>query len=173
MKPLFKLPLRPALPIPFAVPLQLIPSALHSTALATALNVLIAQRVQDSGELDFLRGQVLAIRVRDAKIEYKFRYTNTGSFLPCPRNEPAALTISGMLYDFLALASRHEDSDTLFFKRRVIMEGDTALGLELKNWLDAMDPEALEQPIPSLLQAAQRCLTTYERLAGADEAALA
>ena len=170
MKPLFKLPLRPKLPTPFALPLQIMPPALHSTALATALNVLIARRVQDSGELDFLREKVLAIRVRDAKIEYKFRYTNSGSFLPCPSSEPAVLTISGMLYDFLALASRHEDSDTLFFKRRVMMEGDTALGLELKNWLDALEPETLEQPIPALLQAAHNCLSSYERLAGAENA---
>ena len=29
-------------------------------------------------------------------------------------------------------------ADTLFFSRRLVMEGDTALGLELRNALDAL-----------------------------------
>lgn len=168
MLPLFKFPPRPTLPTPLALPLRLIPGAVHSTALTTALNVLFARRVQHSGELDFLRDRVLAIRVRDAQVEYRFRYVGPAGFAPCVTDQAPDLTITGALYDFLALASRHEDSDTLFFKRRVVMEGDTALGLELKNWLDAMEPEALGPPLPSLLQAANRCLTAYERLAGVE-----
>jgi O2-independent ubiquinone biosynthesis accessory factor UbiT len=42
------------------------------------------------------------------------------------------------LADYVALALRHEDPDTLFFTRRLVLEGDTALGLEIKNALDAM-----------------------------------
>jgi len=40
---------------------------------------------------------------------------------------------------FLALALRREDPDTLFFSRRLVLEGDTELGLALKNALDALD----------------------------------
>ena len=42
------------------------------------------------------------------------------------------------LADYLALARRQEDPDTLFFTRRLVLEGDTALGLEIKNALDAL-----------------------------------
>jgi len=35
-------------------------------------------------------------------------------------------------------ALRREDPDTLFFTRRLVLEGDTALGLEIKNTLDAL-----------------------------------
>ena len=35
-------------------------------------------------------------------------------------------------------ALRREDPDTLFFTRRLVLEGDTALGLEIKNALDAL-----------------------------------
>jgi predicted lipid carrier protein YhbT len=48
------------------------------------------------------------------------------------------VTIRASLSDYLALALRREDPDTLFFTRRLVIEGDTALGLELKNALDAL-----------------------------------
>jgi predicted lipid carrier protein YhbT len=37
------------------------------------------------------------------------------------------------------LARRQEDPDTLFFSRRLSMEGDTELGLLVKNTLDAIE----------------------------------
>lgn len=48
------------------------------------------------------------------------------------------VTIRASLADYAALALRREDADTLFFTRRLVIEGDTALGLELKNALDAL-----------------------------------
>lgn len=162
----FKLPPRPTLPAPLALPLKLIPGPVHSTVLTTALNALFAARIQESGELEFLRDRVLAIRVRDAQVEYRFRYAGPAGFVPCQAAQQPDLTISGTIYDFLALATRREDSDTLFFNRRVVMEGDTALGLELKNLLDGMDPEALGGPLPPLLRAASGLLGAYERLSG-------
>ncbi len=160
------LPPRPTLPAPLALPLKLIPGPVHSTVLTTALNALFAARIQESGEFEFLRDRVLAIRVRDAQVEYRFRYAGPAGFVPCQTAQQPDLTISGTIYDFLALATRREDSDTLFFNRRVVMEGDTALGLELKNLLDGMDPEALGGPLPPLLRAASGLLGAYERLSG-------
>lgn len=160
------LPPRPTLPAPLALPLKLIPGPVHSTVLTTALNALFAARIQESGEFEFLRDRVLAIRVRDAQVEYRFRYAGPAGFVPCQAAQQPDLTISGTIYDFLALATRREDSDTLFFNRRVVMEGDTALGLELKNLLDGMDPEALGGPLPPLLRAISDLLGVYERLSG-------
>ena len=48
------------------------------------------------------------------------------------------VTMRASLADFVALALRREDPDTLFFARRLVLEGDTALGLEIKNALDAL-----------------------------------
>ncbi len=42
------------------------------------------------------------------------------------------------LRDYAALALRREDPDSLFFTRRLVLEGDTELGLALKNALDAL-----------------------------------
>jgi len=159
-------PPRPTLPAPLALPLRLIPGPVHSIVLITALNVLFAARIQQSGEFEFLRNRVLAIKVRDAQVEYRFRYAGPAGFVPCQSAQPPDLTISGTIYDFLTLATRREDSDTLFFNRRVVMEGDTALGLELKNFLDAMEPETLGGPLPPLLRAANGLMGVYERLSG-------
>jgi len=159
----FRFPPRPVLPAPLALPLRLIPGRVHSIALTTALNRLFADRIS-AGEFDFLYDRILVIQVRDSQVEYRLCFAGSAGFVPAPLPQPPDLVISGALYDFLALVSRHEDSDTLFFNRRVIMEGDTALGLELKNLLDGMDWEAMRWPLPPLLRAANGLMAAYERL---------
>jgi predicted lipid carrier protein YhbT len=54
------------------------------------------------------------------------------------------LEIAASARDFLALARREEDPDTLFFCRRLSMEGDTELGLLVKNTLDAIEAPMLD-----------------------------
>lgn len=49
------------------------------------------------------------------------------------------------------IAGRKEDPDTLFFQRRLSIQGDTELGLEVKNLLDNIDfdnmPDIAQQSI--------------------------
>ena len=54
--------------------------------------------------------------------------------------EPLAVTIQADARAFLDLMAGREDPDTLFFERRLVMEGDTAFALLLKNTLDAVGP---------------------------------
>ena len=54
------------------------------------------------------------------------------------------LTTSASAYDFVLLARRQEDPDTLFFSRRLAMEGDTELGLLVKNTIDAIELPVLD-----------------------------
>ncbi|MFB6261882.1 MAG: SCP2 sterol-binding domain-containing protein, partial [Thiohalorhabdaceae bacterium] len=55
----------------------------------------------------------------------------------------------------LRLALGVEDADTLFFNRRLAMEGDTATGVYLKNFLDALEVDwdahraAVEAALPA------------------------
>jgi predicted lipid carrier protein YhbT len=55
-----------------------------------------------------------------------------------PAFGPADVIVRATLADFAALALGRADADTLFFTRRLVIEGDTALGLELRNALDAL-----------------------------------
>ncbi len=156
---------RPTLPAPLAWPLALIPGPVHSTVLTQALNAQFASHIQND-EFEFLRDRILAVEVRDARIQFRFGFTGSAGFVPRPAAHAPDLTISGTIYDFLALVTRREDSDTLFFSRRVVMAGDTALGLELKNWLDGTDLDALGGPLPPLLRIMNNLLGAYERLGG-------
>jgi predicted lipid carrier protein YhbT len=52
---------------------------------------------------------------------------------------PGEATIRGSLAAFKTLAERKQDPDQLFFQRRLVIEGDTELGLALKNLLDSLE----------------------------------
>jgi O2-independent ubiquinone biosynthesis accessory factor UbiT len=153
----------PQLPWPLAAPLSLVPGIVHSTALTAVLNRVFGA-LAAAGELDFLRDRVLCIQVRDARTEYRLSLTARG-FVPCRAGREPDLVIGGTLYDFVTLATRHEDSDTLFFNRRLVLEGDTALGLQLKNLLDGMEVPASVAPA---LQALGKLVALYERNARRD-----
>ena len=47
--------------------------------------------------------------------------------------------ISGDFISFIQLATRREDPDTLFFQRKLSIEGDTELGLTIKNIIDNLE----------------------------------
>ena len=81
--------------------------------------------------------------------------------LPAPRHVPDDVVICGDVYAFLVLMTRQEDPDSLFFRRRLQLTGDTELGLHLKNFLDALDPDELPVWIQRLMP---RFAATYYRL---------
>jgi predicted lipid carrier protein YhbT len=125
---------------PFTVPLRLVPTALHSRALATILNQVMNDAIIE-GDLDFLQGRRVAIEIDDLGIRYLLGLTN-GRIQGYGNDAPADASIAGGVREFLLLAARREDADTLFFQRRLRMSGDTELGLYLKNFFDAFEPPA-------------------------------
>ena len=103
-----------------------------------------------------LIGRHYAICVKDLGLCLRFTVTPRG-FAP-DSGEPE-LTVSASARDFLLLLSRREDPDTLFFSRRLVNEGDTELGLIVKNLLDTLDPEAILRRLPKpLARTAQRIM---------------
>ncbi|UDL05973.1 ubiquinone anaerobic biosynthesis accessory factor UbiT [Marinobacter sp. CA1] len=63
---------------------------------------------------------------------------------------PGEATIRGTLAAFRTLAERQQDPDQLFFQRRLVIEGDTELGLGLKNLLDSLEWQLLPTRPPAL-----------------------
>ena len=133
------IPPSPTLPRPLAWPMGLLPMAAHSSVLVTFLNRVFASALRE-GEMDFLEGKVMLIRVRDAGLRYRITLAN-GKLKPELGRRAHDLSIEGSIYDFLLLASRREDADTLFFNRRLRLGGSTELGLYMKNFLDAFELE--------------------------------
>lgn len=125
------------IPVPLAKLIARLPQWPHSAALSAALNVILLPRL-DAETRRRLANRPLAFQVRDAGIDCRLCLGSIG-FLPAARHRPPAVIIRASALDFWRLARRLEDPDTLFFARRLVIEGDTELGLCLKNALDAVD----------------------------------
>ncbi len=153
----------PALPGIIALPLFAIPGIFQSALFTKVANAILAVPIK-SGELDFLRHRTISIQARDAGISIAVTVISD-KLVASPAGSHHDLSIQGNLYDLLLLITQREDSDTLFFQRRLQMEGDTELGLEIKNFLDGLDVDALR--LYKLLNSALlKALPLYERLFG-------
>lgn len=111
----------------------------HAAALSLALNVAARTRLLPRDSLAHLEGRTFLIVVSDAGSRAAFTFVN-GGFKPLFnfRGEPD-ITFTATLSVFLRLLAREEDPDTLFFNRELSVEGDTELGLMVKNMLDAVE----------------------------------
>ena len=149
------------LPRPVGAVLSRLPAYPGSVLLVTAINLALARQLPDDVTA-LLKDKRLSIRVRDARVGFDFTW-NGQRFAPSAPHAQPDLTISANAQDFLLLAQRRQDPDTLFFNRRLVMEGDTELGLVVKNALDALElpvlapshwsPRAvLERKAPHLLR---------------------
>ena len=114
---------------------SLLPSFPPSFAFTKLLNLALG-RITDS--LAPLHGKHIDIHVRDVGVHLYFT-VEAGKFTPDHSGSGIDLSISATLQDFYLLATRKEDPDTLFFNRRLMVEGDTELGLVAKNTLDALE----------------------------------
>jgi predicted lipid carrier protein YhbT len=130
------------LPEPVGKLLSFLPVYPGSLLFATGLNLALSNSLPSDVQ-ESLNGKKLRIKVTDARLSFDFRWNN-GRFAACSKQGEPDLTISASAHDFLLLARRQEDPDTLFFSRRLAMEGDTELGLLVKNTLDAIELPVFE-----------------------------
>ena len=151
----------PHLPFALSIPFNLVPSTVHSRLLVGFLNRLLKEQIND-GELDFLDNKKLCVSVTDANVHFYISLRNNRLITVTPTSK-TDIKIQASVYDFLQLAARQQDPDTLVFQRRLVMQGNTELGLELKNFLDGLDLESRGSfaKIESLLI---KSLPVYKRL---------
>lgn len=115
-----------------------VPFACQKLAIEQLARRLFAEPLAE-GAFEVLRGHWLRLQVSDLGLAWCV--TCTGRRLEVAARGRVDVTIRGNWREFLLLASRQEDPDTLFFRRRLVIEGDTELGLGVKNLLDALDPD--------------------------------
>ncbi len=127
----------PLFPAPLGKLLSHLPAYPGSLVFATGLNLTLAPHLP-ADTLRMLQGKALRIQPRDAGVAFDFMWSGTRFKAIAPAMQPD-LTIAANVHDFYLLIQRKEDPDTLFFSRRLSMEGDTELGLLVKNTLDSMD----------------------------------
>ena len=111
----------------------------HALALTAGLNAVVKMKLLAEDSLNLLEGRTFLIDVLDTGGRAAFTFRN-GLFRPLfSTPETPDLAFRANLSAFLQLAARQEDPDTLFFNRELSIEGDTELGLIVKNMLDAME----------------------------------
>ena len=106
------------------------------------------QALQD-GELEFLEGRWLSIEVRDIGLRWFTSVENDQ--LIVRESAEADVSFSANASDLLMIAARKQDPDTLFFQRRLVIEGDTELGLYVKNLMDAIELEQMPKALRVML----------------------
>ena len=118
------------------------PFFLQRFALQRSLNQVFAQAMQD-GLFDILEQRWMRLQVNDLNLSWCISKEQNNNRLLIQDRAPVEVTISGNWREFLLLASRQEDPDTLFFRRRLQIDGDTELGLAVKNMIDSLDSDDL------------------------------
>lgn len=130
------------------VPVKLAPFALKRQILEQLLGWQFRQALKD-GDLAFLEDRWLKIDVRDIGLCW-FTSICDGK-LVVSGQAPADVSFSADANDLLLIAARKQDPDTLFFQRRLTIEGDTELGLYVKNLMDAIDLDTMPKPLRLML----------------------
>jgi predicted lipid carrier protein YhbT len=143
------------------------PSLPVSAAFVALFNVAAWRALKD---LDWanLEGKRFCVHVRDLGLKSHFSVGRSG--LKPQFGDHADVIFTATSRDFIRLALRLEDPDTLFFNRRLLIEGNTDLGLTVKNMLDAVELDTLMTSLPKPAAFVLRSLR--QRMLD-DEAALA
>ncbi|ELF2462864.1 ubiquinone anaerobic biosynthesis accessory factor UbiT [Escherichia coli] len=131
-----------------SIPVKLTPFALKRQVLEQVLSWQFRQALDD-GELEFLEGRWLSIHVRDIDLQWFTSVVN--GKLVVSQNAQADVSFSADASDLLMIAARKQDPDTLFFQRRLVIEGDTELGLYVKNLMDAIELEQMPKALRMML----------------------
>lgn len=114
--------------------LRVVPVGLQRRMLERAMAHVLAAPLAD-GTLGFMAGRRLGIEVSDLGLRWVVELQ--GQQLVVVEGGAEA-TVRGTVTDLLLLAGRLEDADTLFFQRRLVLTGDTELGLTARNLLDRL-----------------------------------
>ena len=143
--------IRPIAKKAVGLPGRMVPYEVQKKLLGLVLNQAFRSPLKH-GELDFLEGAKVRIKITDLCVNWLIS-VDKDRFTPIDREQEDDVCISGEGPDFILLATRQADPDTLFFQRRIRIEGDTELGLGVKNTMDSMDWDDLPMPLHRLLQA--------------------
>ena len=142
---------------PFTRPITRLLSRLPnpgSAVFASVLNVALRRDLPQDVYLQLV-GRCVEISVLDWGARLRFR-AMPDRFAPLGQCAVIDLRIAATARDFALLASGEEDPDTLYFDRRVVVEGDTELALLIKNTLDALPAPRMRRLLRMLHRSADR-----------------
>lgn len=114
-----------------------LPSTPPQLMFVTILNQMLKKEVLPA-DMTLLAGKRFEISSLDAGIKLRFS-ANEDKFIADSFSGEPDLRLAANTVDFARMMLLEEDPDTLFFNRKLQIEGDTELGLIVKNLLDSVD----------------------------------
>lgn len=117
---------------------QRLPMQPPTLALALVLDKLLLPRLPADAR-ESLSHRPVEVVVTDLGLRLKLLLGPRGFSVADTRAAPA-LRIAADAPAYWRLSRGQDDADRLFFERALVMEGDTEMGLVLKNTLDAIGP---------------------------------
>ncbi len=129
------------IPMALARKAAIVPFSLQKKLLSKVMAQAFQEPLED-GDFEFLENKWMKVEISDIGLCWFFSYGEDGNLIVSDYEIENA-SIRGNLKEFIQLASRSEDPDTLFFQRKLMIEGDTEIGLEVKNLMDAVDHDSL------------------------------
>ncbi|MGY5614925.1 ubiquinone anaerobic biosynthesis accessory factor UbiT [Vibrio brasiliensis] len=130
-------------------PVHLLPQSVQKKALLEGLKTVFKEALED-GDFEFLEDKWLKVEVKDMQLSWLISYQDE-QLIVGDKSVKEDVLFGGNLNDLVLIAGRKEDPDTLFFQRRLTIEGDTELGLEVKNLMDSVDLDSLPKAVQTLL----------------------
>ncbi|MEZ9229783.1 SCP2 domain-containing protein [Vibrio amylolyticus] len=131
-------------------PVHFLPLTVQKKALLETMKMVFKEALED-GDFEFLEDKWLKVEVRDMELCWYISYQDD-KLVVAEQEVEEHVSFSGNLNDLVLIAGRKEDPDTLFFQRRLSIEGDTELGLEVKNLMDSVDLDLLPKPLQMLVE---------------------
>ena len=117
---------------------QRLPVQPPSFVLARVLDRMLLPRLPADARAA-LGNRTVELSISDLGLRVRLQLT-AGGFRVAPSGSETALRIVAPASSYLRLLRGQDDADRLFFERLLVMEGDTEMGLVLKNTLDAIGP---------------------------------
>lgn len=134
-----------------AKPLHLMPFGLQKRAMEALIQDAFGTAIA-RGKFDFLKGRWLGIEITDVGLRWYITQTTHGPVVVNNSMRPD-VSIRGDLHTMVMLANQTADADTLFFQRKLKVEGDTELGLAVKNLMFGTEISGFPKFISRVLEA--------------------
>ncbi|MDX8412404.1 MAG: SCP2 sterol-binding domain-containing protein [Mariprofundaceae bacterium] len=150
--------------------LRLLPKAAQAKTLQLLINRILPLAALE--QFKPLHGKRFVFRTPGRELNLLMLIDSQGVHISRDGNAQADVTIRGDVAALMALCLGLEDSDTLFFSRRLLLTGDTSTGLLFKNVLANLDfdlrvelERQLGQRVASLLwRMAEQAIAAVEHL---------
>jgi len=128
------------------------PQKLNCVIVQKLLNSVFAEQIGD-GDFDFLENRALQVEILDAGLFVGLSFCQNRITCNHFNNRPfhSEVTLSINTLNAIQLIQQEVDPDTLFFQRKLKINGDTELAHHVKNTIDTLDPEVIPQFILRLI----------------------